>query len=160
IVGVVSDEPQQGFFGETAPQVYDAEGQEETWSMTIAVRSDRPSDDVIALLRSTVRGLDPQLALVDAEPFPDRIGRLLAPQRLTAALTGAFSGIGLMLAAIGVYGVVAYAVTTRRREVGVRLACGATPGAIVRLLLRQHLRIVAAGLAVGAPVALILLTVL
>jgi len=160
IVGVVADEPQHGVHGDIAPQVFESETQQELRTMAIAVRSTLPSDDVLRLIRTTVHGIDPQLALVDAEPFAARVERILAPERLAVALTGTFGTIALLLAAIGVYGVVSYAVTIRTREVGVRLACGATPRDVVRVMVVQHLRIVVAGLAAGAPASMIVLGLL
>ena len=149
IVGVVSDEPQDGFGAPIAPMVYDSESQEEMREMSLVVRSAAPADQVSRLIRDVVRSMDPQLAVAEAGPLTDRIATMLAPQRLAATLATAFAVIGLLLSAVGIYGVVAYAAATRTREVGVRVACGATRFDIVRMLMVQHLRIVSAGMTLG-----------
>jgi putative ABC transport system permease protein len=153
IVGVVSDEPQRGLGAPIAPAVYDAEGQEEMSDLAVAVRSRAPAAWTAALVRSTIRGIDPQLAAAEVEPLSDRFHRVLAPERVAAWLAGAFGLVAMCLAALGIYGVVAYAVTIRTREVGVRVACGATATRVVSLMLAEHMRMVVAGLAVGLAVA-------
>ena len=153
IVGVVRDEPQLGLGVPIAPQVFDSQGQESMRGLSIAVRTPLPARDAIDLIRATVRASDPSLPVADERSYQDDFRKALAPQRLALLLSGTFGGVGLLLAAIGVYGVVAYAVASRRREIGVRIACGAAARDVLRLLLREHLRVVAVGLVAGIVVA-------
>ena len=153
IVGVVRDEPQQGLGTAIAPQVFDSESQEEMRGLSIAVRSAAPPADIARLMRETVRAMDPVLALTDVRVYQDDLRVVLAPQRLAVTLAAAFGVIGLVLSAIGVYGVVTFAVAARTREIGVRMACGAASGDVLRLMIRQHLGAIAIGIVVGAALA-------
>ena len=149
IVGVVRDEPQSGLGGPIAPQVFDAQGQETMRGLTVAIRASMPTREAIDVLRSAVRALDAGLPLADERSYEDDLRKVLAPQRLAVMLSGTFGGVALFLAAVGVYGVVAYAVASRRREIGLRIACGAATRDVLRLILREHLRVVAIGVGVG-----------
>jgi predicted permease len=100
-------------------------------------------------LRRTIRRLDPDLALARVQSMDDRIGESLLAQRSPAMLAGIFSGIALLLIAIGTYGVLSYAVAQRRREIGVRMALGARPGQIRGQFLRLALRLLAGGTIFG-----------
>jgi putative ABC transport system permease protein len=153
IVGVVSDEPQRGLGVPVLPAVYDSESQEEMSDLAVVVRSRAPIAWTATLVKSTIRSIDPQLAVSEVEPLSDRFHRVLAPERVAAWLAGAFGLVAVCLAALGIYGVVAYAVTLRTREVGVRVACGATPTRVLSLMLAEHMRMVVAGLTVGLAAA-------
>jgi len=100
-------------------------------------------------LQRIVRQLDPGLPLIDFKPMQTRIDDSLVTRRSPAILAAVFAGVALLLAGIGVYGVLAYAVSQRRREVAVRMACGATPGLIGRQFLTLGAKLLALGIAVG-----------
>jgi predicted permease len=153
IVGVVRDEPQQGLGTPIAPQVFDSEGQEEMRGLSIVVRSTAPPVEIARLMRDRVRELDPRLVLTDVRPLNDSLGHVLAPQRLAVALSAAFGAVGLVLSAIGVYGVVIFAVAARTREIGVRMACGATSSDVLRLMIREHMTAIAGGIVGGTALA-------
>ena len=102
-----------------------------------------------ATLQKVVRQLDPGLPLADFKPMQKRIDESLVTRRSPAILAAVFAGVALMLAGIGVYGVLAYAVSQRRREVAVRMACGATPGLIGRQFLRLGAKLLVLGVALG-----------
>ncbi|HEY9450828.1 MAG TPA: FtsX-like permease family protein, partial [Gemmatimonadaceae bacterium] len=122
-------------------------------AMTLHVRSQLPPAEVIARIRDEVRKLDPNVAVEGAKPLYDAIAMTLLPQRFTAWIIGVFGIIGLFLAAIGIYGVLAYHVAQHAREFGIRLALGARGGEVLLLVMRRAAIIVAAGTAVGLAAA-------
>jgi predicted permease len=100
-------------------------------------------------VRRIVRDLDPGLAVFGIEPFVQTVSRSIAERRFTLVLLAAFAAVALLLAAVGIHGLLSYAVSGRTREIGVRLALGARPSSIMRLMLGEGLLLAAAGLAVG-----------
>jgi ABC-type antimicrobial peptide transport system permease subunit len=96
-----------------------------------------------------LREIDPGLPLFDVASMPERLSRSLSAARFSTLLTGALGGLGLALAVVGVYGSVAYFVSQRTREIGVRVALGASSGEVLRLIVGQGLRVVSAGIAFG-----------
>jgi ABC-type antimicrobial peptide transport system permease subunit len=100
-------------------------------------------------LQSAVRKIDPTMALNGAESMDDRIAESLLVRRSPALLAGMFSGIAMLLIAIGIFGVLSYAVTQRQREIGIRIAVGARPAEIRRQFLSLGLRLLAAGIVFG-----------
>lgn len=107
-----------------------------------------------APVRRELASLDPQLAVTRIARMDERMREAVAPQRFSTALLTAFAGGALLLVAIGLYGLLAFTVAQRTREIGVRLALGADPHAVVSMILRQGLRLVGAGLALGLFAAL------
>jgi ABC-type antimicrobial peptide transport system permease subunit len=116
----------------------------------------RTSDEPAALapaVRAAIRGVDPRLPIYEIQPLGVNLERAREVQRFTMTLVALFAALALLLAVIGVYGVIAYAVVARRREFGVRLALGATRAQIGRLVLLEGARLVAAGGALGLAAA-------
>ena len=111
---------------------------------------------LVPAVRKAVASIDPTVALSKVSSFDDWIGKKFVTRRLGVLLVSLFSGIALFLSAIGLYGVLAYSVSQRRREIGVRIAVGAQAANIVGLVMRQGFRIVGLGLAVGLVTALAL----
>jgi putative ABC transport system permease protein len=154
IVGVVGDVRLASLNGEQRPTIYLPFAQLPVGALTFVVRT--ASGDPGALGRSVeavVREVDPNQPVSDIRPLDEVVARSLIRPRVASAALGLFAAAALLLAAIGVYGVVAYGVSQRRAEFGVRLALGAQPGDVVRLVLRQSLVMVLGGVIAGAALA-------
>ena len=121
--------------------------------MTILVKTGGDPAAMVRPVRDEILKLDPTLALFNVDTLDRHVSRAFLVPRLCAILFGIFGLIGLVLAAVGLFGVVSYSVRSRTREIGIRVALGARPGAILRLVLTQGLSIVAVGLAIGLAIA-------
>jgi predicted permease len=115
----------------------------------LIVRSSGSESVLIPLVREQLRGLDPELPLYTVEPFSTATASLVLPQRMGATLFTLFSAVALALVTVGIYGVASYVATLRHREIGVRVALGATAGAIRRMMLGQGALAVLGGIAAG-----------
>ncbi|MEW5927749.1 MAG: ABC transporter permease [Gemmatimonadota bacterium] len=155
VVGVARDGTYEQMGEEPLAFLYLPMGQEPVGRATVLVRSRGEPAAALAALRRAVAELDPNVPLREAMPLPASIGLSLFPQRLAAVLVGAFGVLGLVLAAVGVYGLLAFHVGQRRHEIGVRLALGAHTGDVLRMVLRQGMALVALGIAAGLIVALV-----
>jgi ABC-type antimicrobial peptide transport system permease subunit len=122
----------------------------------VAVRTAGDPSALGAALQKAVEEVDPDLSVSDLSLMTARIDGSLSGRRLSLALAGLYAGLALLLATIGIYGVLAYTVAQRRREIGVRMALGAQPGQILRLFLGSGLRMLALSLPAGCVGALLL----
>ena len=104
-------------------------------------------------IRSLLAAMNPNVPVVTAQTFEEYASLGLLPQRIAASVAGSLGALGLLLAAIGIYGVTAYLVTSRMREIGIRMALGAQQGHVVRMVLRQGMILTAAGAAIGLALA-------
>jgi predicted permease len=129
--------------------------QAQSWraAMTLVVRSRGPADGVMALVQREIATLDPNMPISSLRTMDAHLAFALLPARIAAIALASFGGLGLLLAAIGIYGVMTHAVVQRTREIGIRLALGASPGQIERSLLRDGMTLVAIGLGIGLGVA-------
>jgi putative ABC transport system permease protein len=149
IVGVVGDVRQEGLRRPAAPQVYEAFAQKPSPAFRIAVRSAGDPARFAETLRQQVFAVDRNQPVSDVRTLEDVIGVTTTRDRLSAGLLGVFAAVAVTLAAIGIYGVIAYSVAERTQEIGVRLALGANRARILRLILGQTLHLVVYGLALG-----------
>ncbi|MFI5127378.1 MAG: ABC transporter permease [Candidatus Acidiferrales bacterium] len=122
----------------------------------ILMRSTTDPAQLIPTLRATVQSIDPDLPLYDVRRLESVVDANVAPRRLSVSLLGGFAGLALLLAAVGIYGVMAYAVTSRTHEIGIRMALGADPRSVMRLVLSQGARLAVVGVMIGIVAALAL----
>jgi predicted permease len=158
IIGVVGDVTVD-VYGRTAAAVYSAHRQfasNRNWALTQVVAIDGPPERVTSDVRAVVASIDPELALYRMAPMTDVVGRGSSRERFALVVIGAFAAVSLTLAAIGLYGVLAYAVRQRTSEIAIRIALGATAAQIRRMVLRQASAVLVAGLLAGTAGALVL----
>jgi putative ABC transport system permease protein len=154
VIGVVADYHEFGATSPAPPQVY-LPYTLEVWPWMQFVARTNGAAAVLDRTEKSIESVDPTLVFFGKPSF-DRSGqrpRFTDPRMFVTALLSGFAGIALLLAAIGLYGVVTYAVTQRTREIGIRIAIGATPGRIMGLLMRQSLGFVLVGIAGGLVAA-------
>lgn len=118
-------------------------------NIVVAIRTTQTPESVVATLRHTLRQIDPNLPLVDPKPLATRIAESLESRRSPLLLAGVFASVAIALVAVGLYGVLAYTVSQRRREIGVRMALGAAPNDIRGQFLGLGIRLVVVGILVG-----------
>jgi predicted permease len=156
VVGVAQDskyhylsEAPAAYFYVPFRQIYRAD-------MTLAfyLRTKGDPNTALAMMREKVREIDPNVTVFDAVPLEEYIGASLYPQKLAASLLGVLGSIAVILAAVGLYSVLAFAVTQRTHEIGIRMALGASPADVLGLVVRQGLTVASMGLAVGLGLAL------
>jgi putative ABC transport system permease protein len=161
IVGVVGDVRQRGL--DTAPRTeiyipyrqflhFSAGGQ--VRAMSLVIKADVAPESLVGAVRAELRAIDPEVPAAQVRTMDDVIAASVTDRRLNTLLIGTFGGLALALAAIGLYGVMAYSVTQRTREMGVRIAVGASRASVLALVVGQAVRLVAAGIVLGTAVAL------
>jgi putative ABC transport system permease protein len=156
IVGVVADVKQYGLDQRQPMQIYLPEAQYPASWMSLVVRTAGEPSTLTAAVRNVVRDLDKDLAVYDVATMDGLLSDSIALRSLSMLLLGVFAGLALTLAAVGVYGVVSYSVTQRTREIGTRLALGATSANILGLVLKRGLLMAVAGVGVGLIASLAL----
>jgi predicted permease len=143
--------------GETAqPFVYSPLAQYYNSSTTLVVRTNSDPQALTNAIRGKISEMDATLPVYDVKTFAEHLSFSLFPVRIVATLLASFGGLALLLAGVGIYGVTAYSVSQRTREIGIRMALGATRGNILRLMLSHGLKLAAIGLGIGLAAAFML----
>jgi len=149
IVGVVDDTRSEAIAAAPEPEIYVPHAQMGGGYMRVLVALSPGQTDALPAVRRAVRNLDPAVPLRDVEMMEETVDRQLGPARFYMTLLAIFAGVALTLAAVGLYGVVAYVVSGRTHEIGVRIALGADARNVVRLVLAQGIRPALLGVAIG-----------
>lgn len=149
VIGVVGDSRERGLASDPTLTVYLPYGTNALTTEFVVHARGNPLA-LAPAVRSMVAALDPGLPVADVRSFDEVVSRSLAPQRFNAILLGVFSGLALLLATTGIYGVLSYSMSRRTSEIGLRVALGAGAGAILRMVLGQGMRPVLLGLVLGA----------
>jgi putative ABC transport system permease protein len=160
IVGIVGDVKHAGLEQDTDPEAYMPHAQApysgQARRLTLVVRTRTPLATMAPMLRSVVGELDRNQPIGTVSAMEDLISASVAPRRLNLWLVGAFAVVALLLTAAGLYGVMSYLVAQRTREIGVRMALGASPGSVLALMLRQAGTMMLLGIGIGVAGALAL----
>lgn len=153
VVGVVPTGKYQRLGEDPAPFMYFPQAQLWSASMSIVIRTSGDPNAFIPVVRREVAALDANMPLSNVRSLEKHLGVSLLPARIAGAALGVFGLLGLLLASVGMYGVMAYAVSQRTREIGIRMAIGATASDVVRLIMRQGLTLVLIGTVIGLAAA-------
>ena len=154
VIGVVPTGKYQRLGESPASFYYTALAQNWTEGMTVAIRTTGDPEAVAPALRAAVASFDETLPVSAVRTMTRHLGLALMPARLAGSALGVFGLLGLVLASVGMYGIMSYTVSQRRREIGIRMAVGAAGGDVVRMIMRQGLSLVIIGAAIGVGGAL------
>jgi putative ABC transport system permease protein len=154
IVGVICDTKQRGLASEVMPEATVSALQWPRFVMTLVLRTSVDPMSLVSAVRKEVSDLDKNLPLYGVQTMDEVLSAEVASQRFNAGALGGFAGLAVLLAAVGIYGVMAYTVSRRTHEMGVRIALGAEPGNILRMVLNQGLRLALIGVGVGLAASL------
>lgn len=158
IIGVV-DDVTLDVYGAPTLTVYHAHRQfadDRNWALSQVVATERPSVHILEDVRAAIAAMDPELVVHRAAPMTEVVGRGTRRERFALVLMAVFAGVSLMLAAIGLYGILAYAVRQRTQEIGIRMALGATAAQMRLMIVRQASFVLGTGLLAGTVGALVL----
>ncbi len=154
VAGVVEDGKYQSLNDENEPALFWPMFQRYENTTTLVARSHLPADQLIGALRKAVRDMDPAMPLFDVATLEHHLALPLTPARVAASALGGFGFLAVVLAAIGVYGAMAYAVVRRTREIGIRVAIGATRSHVFALVIQRTASVLGVGIVCGTAAAL------
>jgi putative ABC transport system permease protein len=156
IVGIVGDVRDAALSRKPGPMMYVPFAQAPLYGAEVVVRSSLSASSVAAGIREAVRSIDKNLPVTDIEPLNDALGKSISQERFRTFLLGSFSAIALVLAAVGIFGVMSYSASRRTHEIGIRIALGAGRGEVLRLILGQGMKLALFGLGIGVVAAFLL----
>jgi putative ABC transport system permease protein len=154
VVGIVRDLNHSSLAEKPTPEMYETYSQAPPGALTLTVRGAGDPRGLLPAIRRQLGSLDPDIPLSKVLTMTDLMDESLAPSRFRSALVGAFALFAMVLAALGVYGVMAYTLSRRTGEIGIRVALGARPGQVLGLMIRQSLQLSLTGVAIGLVAAL------
>jgi predicted permease len=157
VVGVAHDAKYNSVWEDPQPHLYLADWQSGLHAGELAVRTNLKPSEVAALVRQAWSRLEPSVSLDDFQTAGERVNVFLTPQRVAAGIFGAFGVLAIVLASVGLYSLVAYSVLQQRREIGIRIAMGAQPRAVLAAVLRKSMGLTVAGLVLGGIASLLLM---
>ena len=153
IVGVLNDKRHTGVLDPPLPELYVPWEQFGRYTGWVVMRTNGPPLSLLPGAKQVLRAIDPTVAMTRPGTMDDRVAAVIAPERFRATLTGTLGATALILAALGLYGVMAHAVSRRTHEIGLRLALGETPGRVRRDVVRGAIALAAVGIGVGLLIA-------
>src|SRR5207253_4076748 len=156
VVGVIRDAKQYSAEKEPPITVYYPFEQYVARNMYLLVRTSSDPSSMTGAITKEIQALDPELPVFDVNTMEQRLYDSLARRRFSMLLLGIFAAVAMLLATIGIYGVMTYWVNQRTHEIGIRMALGAQPGNILKLVIRQALMMVSLGIAIGLACAFLL----
>lgn len=156
VIGMVRNGKYTSLSETARPYLYLPLSQNYQAAMTIHLRATGAPASLVPELRSAVKALDPRLVLYDVQPMSQQLAFALLPARLAGGMLAVMGGLALFLSMIGMYAATAYSLSRRRREIGIRLALGAQTGQVLRLVVKEGMRLTAVGIAVGLALAVVL----
>jgi predicted permease len=154
VVGVADDVHEENVEGDAGWQIYYSDLQQQPTGGELVVRSTLPPATLANSVMTVLRELNPKQPAADFRPIQSLVDHANSPRRFFMLLVGAFAGLGLFLAALGIYGVISYSVTRQTQEIGIRMALGATMGRVQRQVLGGTLRLAVVGIVLGAAASL------